>query len=262
MSLQYIGDAFHPVSLLSVSPQAYSDLTHHLPAMPGVFSKHVRFAYQNLFHSPPTPALSFCSSSISSDSEGPITPPYTTQPLPGPSNYFTRYSPFKRIRGPAYSEPIRYHPLLNTAALTWDLLDHPSTARSNYKFISHRVLSEPATFPSLPFMKITSPHLPWTIKVYASNGSFVSLEDALDSIYHSLRTNIKPAEFDSLPSSHDRRRATRAYEHRYRRQRSSSEYDKEKKGGMKRIDFLMGHTRFLGISNISGQTEECRLNIA
>lgn len=265
---QYIRRVFHRVSLPeSTSSQVYN-ITHHLPfilhqtqyTMPGLLPKHVRFAYQNSFHSPPTPTLSFSSSTMSSDS-APVTPPYATQSLPGPSRYPSGYSPYKKARSPSYSEPIRCHPLLKTAALTWDLLDHPSTARYNYKSIPHRMLSEPATFPSLSYMKISSPHLPWSIEVYASNGSFVSLEDVLDAVYQSLRINIKSSEFDSLPSSNDRRSASRAYEHRYRRQRSSIEYDKEKKGGMKRIDFLMGHTRFLRISN-SSRIEEWHLDIA
>ena len=35
-------------------------------------------------------------------------------------------------------------------------------------------------------------------------------------------------------------------EQRYRRHRSSQAYDLEKRGGMKRVDFLMGKTKFLG----------------
>lgn len=228
--------------------------------MPGILPKQVRFAYQNLFHSPPTPALSFSGSSISSDS-GPVTPPIPTHTLPVP--YSAAYPPVKPIRRQTYTEPIRSHPLLRTAApMTWDLVDHPSTARHTYQAISRRVLSEPATFPSTSFLRIDSPHLPWMVKVYASNGSFVSLADVLDAIYHSLRKNITSQEFDSLPTSDDRRRATQAYEQRYRRQRSSQDYKTEKQGGMKRIDFLMGHTRFLGISNYSRRSGEWSLSVS
>ena len=228
--------------------------------MPGILPKQVRFAYQNLFHSPPTPALSFSVSTISSDS-GPVTPPFPTHTLPVP--YSAAAAPVKPIRRHTYTEPIKCHPLLRTAApMTWDMMDHPSAARHNYKAISRRVLSEPATFPSISILTISSPHLPWTTKVYASNGSFVSLEDVLSAIYHSLRKNITSQEFNSLPTSDDRRRATRAYEQRYRRQRSSRDYETEKQGGMKRIDFLMGHTRFLGISNHSRRAGEWSLNVS
>ena len=37
-------------------------------------------------------------------------------------------------------------------------------------------------------------------------------------------------------------------EQRYRRHRSSQAYDLEKRGGMKRVDFFMGKTKFLGLA--------------
>ena len=87
------------------------------------------------------------------------------------------------------------------------------------------------------------------------------MEDVLSSLYRSLRTNITPSEFNTLQSPTDRLRATRAYEQRYRRQRSVRVYEEEKRGGMKRIDFLMGHTQLLGISNESRRPEEWRLYV-
>ena len=87
------------------------------------------------------------------------------------------------------------------------------------------------------------------------------MEDVLSSIYRSLRTNITASEFNTFQSPTDRGRATRAYEQRYRRQRSVRVYEEEKRGGMKRIDFLMGHTQFLGISNENHRLEEWRLHV-
>jgi len=45
------------------------------------------------------------------------------------------------------------------------------------KTISRRPLCEPATKPPLLFFTISSSHLPWIIKVYALNNSFVTVED-------------------------------------------------------------------------------------
>jgi hypothetical protein len=132
----------------------------------------------------------------------------------------------------------------------------------NHHSVSSRTLREPATNPPLPFLSITSQHLPWSIKVYASsNNSFVTVEDVLSSIYRSLRTNLTSSEFNMFRSPHDQRRATRAYEERYRRHRSVRIYEEEKRGGMKRVDFLMGHTRFLGISNSGRRLEEWQLHV-
>lgn len=93
-----------------------------------------------------------------------------------------------------------------------------------------------------------SPHLPWIIKVSASREGFVAVGDVLETIYSALRVNVTSKEFHSLPSEKDERRVTAAYEQRYRRVRSSKEYDAEKRGGVKRIDFLMGHTAFTGLT--------------
>jgi hypothetical protein len=147
------------------------------------------------------------------------------------------------------------------SAVTWDLMDHPSMITRNHHSISSRTVCEPATNPPLGFITITTPYLPWTIKVHASNGSYITLENVFDAIYRSLRTNITTSEFNSFSSQNDQRRATRAYEQRYRRQRSTRIYEEEKRGGMKRVDFLMGHSRFLGISNTGHRPDEWQLNV-
>ena len=222
--------------------------------------KKVRFAYKNTFHSPPplqTPTLSFSSSTIPSSS-GMITPPSATRPIP----YVPSYTPPKpSMPSSRYLGPVRPHSYLDTSGVTWDLRDHQSAASRNHHSISSRALCEPATNPPLPFITISSSHRPWFVKVYASNNSFVTVEDVLSSIYRSLRTNITPSEFNTFQSPTDQRRATRAYEQRYRRQRSVRVYEEEKRGGMKRVDFLMGHTQFLGISNESRRPEEWRLHV-
>jgi hypothetical protein len=153
------------------------------------------------------------------------------------------------------------HPYLDAYAVTWDLRDHQSAVSHNHHSVSSRTF-EVATYPSLPFLSITSHHLPWAIEVHASNNSFVTVGDVLSSIYHSLRTNITSAEFDTLLSPHDQRRATHAYEERYRRQLSARIHEEEKRGGMKRVDVLMGHTQFLGISSSGRRLEEWQLHVA
>jgi hypothetical protein len=137
-------------------------------------------------------------------------------------------------------------------------MDDFSTITRNNHQLPSRVLYEQATTPPLPFLSIASLHLPWLIDVYASNGSYVSVGDVFSSIYWSLRTNITTAEFHSFPHQRDQLRGTRAYEQRYRRFRNTRGNDDEKRAGMKRIDFLLGHTRFHGISN-SGNPDQWRL---
>ena len=130
----------------------------------------------------------------------------------------------------------------------------------NYK-ISTRLFVEQATNPPLPALSITSLRLPWTIHVRASNGFYVTFEDLFDAIYHSLRINIATNEFISLHQT-DQTRATRAYEQRYRRFRNITAHDHEQRGGMKRVDFLMGHTRFHSISKTGRRPDEWQLNVS
>ena len=218
--------------------------------------KKVRFAYKNLFYSP--------RHSVSSPpAPAPITPPSTGYGLPGPSPYVVSYAPQSRTTTVPYADHVYAHPMLDSSSITYDLMEHPSTilTRNNYS-LSVRTLREPATTPPLSFITIGSLHLPWIIKVYASNALYVSLEDVFDSIYRNLRTNITSGEFNLFQNQDDQRRATRAYEKRYRRHRNPRAYDEEKRGGMKRVDFLMGHTKFLGLSNSSRRPDEWQLRIA
>ncbi|KDR82976.1 hypothetical protein GALMADRAFT_57569 [Galerina marginata CBS 339.88] len=143
-------------------------------------------------------------------------------------------------------------------------MDHPSTITRHRFPISSSTLREPATNPPQRFMNVTSPFLPWTIKIHAQDRPYITVEDVLYAVYYSLRTNITAWEFNLLLSRNDRRRAAHAYEWRYRRHRSIKTYEEEKHGGMKHVDYLMGHTYFLDISNISRSSQPCawQLNVA
>ena len=218
--------------------------------------KKVRFAYQNLFYSPRHHASTLPTLT-------PITPPSTGYGFPGPSPYILPYPPHNTSTSVPYPGHFYLHPLLETSAVNYDLIEHPSTVvtRNNYS-LSIRTLREPATTPPLSFLTITSIHLPWIIKVYASNGLYVTLEDIFDTVYRNLRTNITGAEFNLFSKQDDQRRATRAYEKRYRRLRNTVAYEAEKRGGMKRVDFLMGHTKFLGFASSSRRPDEWQLRVA
>ena len=211
----------------------------------------VRFAYDLYkYHSPPvTPALTSASSIPSSS--GPITPPQTS---------YAPHFPISSI--PNFpTKPPRAHPLLESAAFIWDLIEKPTTIVVNNHKISSQLLVEQATNPPLPALSITSSLLPWTIHVRAFNGSYVTLEDLFDVIYHSLRINIATNEFISFHQT-DQTRVTRAYMQRYRRFRNITAHDHEQRGGMKRVDFLMGRTRFHSITNTGRRPDEWQLNVS
>jgi len=210
-------------------------------------------------HSPPTPALSFSSFSPAS-SAAPLTPLSYSSALPGPSPYVVSFPTNSQA---TYMTPVRMHALLQSSsspALNFDVTQPPSTITSHHKGISLRALSEPATKPPLTAITIVVPHLPWSITVHPSHGTYVTVTDVLEGIYRKLRTNISAQEFHALPSEKDMRRVTVAYEQRYRRVRGSREYEDEKRSGVRRVDFLMGHTRFMGLSSTSSGPDVWFLN--
>ncbi|KAF5339105.1 hypothetical protein D9611_011139 [Ephemerocybe angulata] len=145
-----------------------------------------------------------------------------------------------------YLELASSHP-----AIVYNLLDHPSMAARHHYTLSPAVLAEPATSPALSSLTVKMPtSLPsaWDLQVAPrANGSFVTLGDVLEQLYAQLRVNINQRDFDHLRSSAERKEATAAYERRYRRYRAQDAYTREKKGGMKRVDFLRGKTVFLGL---------------
>ncbi|KAG6889183.1 hypothetical protein C0995_003094 [Termitomyces sp. Mi166 len=205
-------------------------------AMPG---KHVRFAETNIIHSPPP-------SSPFPPLASPSTPPSTSNNLPDLSSI-----PLPILQPMATSTQI--HPLLRSSRipiLNFDLRQSPSTITSNHQRLSRRALYEPATEPPLRSLTIIIPNLPWTVTVDASQG-YVTVQDVLDALYHSLRTNISTQDFHTLPSDQARRKVAVAYAQRYRRITCPREYEDEKRRGVTRVDFLMGHTRFMGLSPTS-----------
>lgn len=216
-------------------------------AMPG---KQVRFSRTSTLHSPPAPSPSYSLSSLPSSS-GPITPPSLPGVLPGPSPYAFSLPP-ARPRSKSRVRP-RVHALLalnRSPPVNYDLSLHPSTMSTHHISLSTITLAESAVHPPLPLLTLVSPHMPWSISVSASsNGAYVTVSDVYSAIYRSLRQNILPVEYHALPSDRDKRRVSAAYETRYRRLRGSRDYDHEKRAGVKRVDFLMGHTKFLGLTS-------------
>ncbi|KAG6877172.1 hypothetical protein C0992_010645 [Termitomyces sp. T32_za158] len=204
--------------------------------MPG---KQVRFAETHLLLTPPTPPpfLPFPSPST------PLTPLSSSNDIPSPSSYIA----------PPFSQPItptQIHPLLQwtgTPVLNFDLRRSPATITSNLQRLLRETLSESATAPILKSLTIMIPGLPWTITVNASR-KYVTVQDVLDELYYFFRKNISAEEFHALPTDQARRKVTLAYEQRYRRITSPREYEDEKRRGVTRVDFMMGHNNFAGLS--------------
>jgi hypothetical protein len=96
-------------------------------------------------------------------------------------------------------------------------------------------------------MKITCARLPWSITVEPQPGApFVTVSDVLLAIYTSLRRNVLPTEFASLPSA-SQYAVNDAFQRRYKRLHAGDR-EIEKSKGLKRVDFLVDKTTFMGLS--------------
>ncbi|KAJ2922951.1 hypothetical protein H1R20_g14141, partial [Candolleomyces eurysporus] len=168
---------------------------------------------------------------------------------------------------PAHSTKLKIHPYLESSSsrnpvIVYDLLDPPSQASRHHFALSSSVLAEPATKPPTQMLTIQFPHLPesWELRITGSSPmGYVTLGDVLDRIHGDLRQNISQREWERMRSS-EQAKTREAYENRYRRYRSRSMYLQEKAGGMKRVDFLLGKTRFLGLSRVSKRGDVWAMN--
>ncbi|KAJ7728169.1 hypothetical protein DFH07DRAFT_757363 [Mycena maculata] len=223
--------------------------------MPG---RQVRFSTENTFHSP-LPQLSWSNSSATSSSGPPTppTPPYAD--LPGPTPYAPRRSYTDSVVKKGHA-----HGLLafsDSPLLIYDMSLHPSLISTHYLGVSSAGMLEPAVSPPQPSISISTPYLPWSIAVSASNGLYVTVSDVLTSLYRSLRINVTPAEFTALGTEKLMRRATASYTQRYTWLKGHCGYTEEQQQGVKRVDFLMGCTQFRGLSS-TGSADVWQLYIS
>ncbi|KAK7441526.1 hypothetical protein VKT23_016516 [Stygiomarasmius scandens] len=233
-----------------------------LPAYPPAMAKQVRFSPQNRLYSPaPSPApmsvvqktTSHHSSSSSSRQPHELETVPRPRKLPPPLmipeaatklHYLLAYIPFQ-------------HP-----AVYYDLSLHPSTVE---RYHSTSVLSESATDPPMPSLIVTCPHLNWELFITPSldsRRSYVSVSDVFHSLYSGLRAAVHPVEYEALPSQDTVNNVNQAY---FSRCRNIGDYYtqlEEQKKGVKRVDFLMGRNRFLGLSSRRGDTRIWELNVS
>ncbi|KAF5333758.1 hypothetical protein D9758_016577 [Tetrapyrgos nigripes] len=202
--------------------------------MPG---KHVRFAAAPTFY----PTSSSTSTSSTQEPHRRV-PRYTTgynhKPHPPIPTYSSRTSRIHNLL--AYSN----HPTLHfDVSLPLNAIAFSSSRPST------RSLSESAIDPPVASMTLSIPHITWPVIVTPSNGVFIMVADVLNAIYSTLRSPITKEEYRAIRSPSDLKRVNAAYERRHERIRDDYAAYRERQGGVRRVDFLAGHTRFLGVSS-------------
>ena len=227
--------------------------------------RHVHFAPANsiLSSSPSTPSPTLSTSSLTSLSDPPTPPPFVitpmfyprplTDPKPNPVpetisgemhiHYLLAFTPYK--------DPIVHY----------DLSLPPYSLEEE---ISADDFAEPATHPPLPKLHVICPHLQWSIHISSSSGpaGFVTVFDVFDSIYRALRMPVHPTEYRQLLSPDAAVEVNRAYYRRCGRVEDVEFRRLEESKGVKRIDFLMGRNRFMGLSGTLKGPDIWELNVA
>ncbi|KAH6908447.1 hypothetical protein BKA70DRAFT_1279752 [Coprinopsis sp. MPI-PUGE-AT-0042] len=193
--------------------------------------KHVHFSDDF----PKTPSPSFSISSLPS-SPGPFTPPSGFQALPS----------LNHVAHPALQH-------LSSPSLDYDVTQYKPTS-TNPKLPLELELNLPATSPPSAYMELISPSLPWRVIIQPGKGipgapaGIITVKDVLLGIYTSLRQPILQTEFDLIPDVQVRNAITDAYRNRCNSSPDLSVTQHELKRGVRRVDFLRGESKFLGIT--------------
>lgn len=113
------------------------------------------------------------------------------------------------------------------------------------------MLSEPATSPPLTVLTITHSTLKWVIEVEPKDpepGAYVSVNDVFIAIFKELRVPIHSTDYAELTDHEERTAVDAAYYARCGRVPDPQARSLEHQKGIKRVDLLMGRTKFLGLS--------------
>jgi hypothetical protein len=210
--------------------------------MPG---KHVRFAETNILYSPLPSTPSPLNETSSLPSCSPVLVKDTSL-LEEPDS-----SPTVLSLSPETF--VQLHPILQFSlnpAIDFDISFPPTSITAPH----HHALADSAVNPPLACLALIFPYLPWPITVTPAlqlPESFVTVADVLVALHRALRLAVHPDEYNALPSHEDKHKVNASYKLRYIRITDPVAHEEEKRKGVKRVDFLMGRTRFLGLSPTS-----------
>ncbi|KAJ7283478.1 hypothetical protein C8J57DRAFT_1292669 [Mycena rebaudengoi] len=178
---------------------------------------------------------------MSSFSPGPLSPP--------PLNY-SRYAPLPALNGhihDVFRDPSRH-------MLSFDVSCDPTYALSS---LPPPVRVQAATSPCLPCVSITCDLFPGSIDIHPSSskpGAFVTVADVIQGIIRGLREAVSREEIAMAAHVHDMPRVHKAFTRRCRRLGQQDH--------LRRIDFLMGAHRFVGLLSTSQNPDVWKLALS
>jgi hypothetical protein len=160
--------------------------------------------------------------------------------------------------------PVLIHPTLglhpHAPLLLFDVSISPAAARTNTSpplHLSDRALLEPATYPPVNRLTLIT-NLPWRLTIGPSSQSYVAIIDVLEQLYRWLRLTVSQREFD-MESHRSRDEISAVFHQRFNRDWQTAAVEKKK--GLKRVDFLKGRNRFMGLSSTKEGPTVWALNV-
>ncbi|KAF7967794.1 hypothetical protein HWV62_32977, partial [Athelia sp. TMB] len=193
-----------------------------------------------------TPSPSFSISSLPS-SDGPLTPP---SPFPHPAALPKgAVVPHSLLAFDHGVPAIAFDVSLPTPAVTNAARPTPLSAAQ---------LADPAVFPPAPALHLVSA-LPWTLTVTPDAHPYVTVLDVLRALYNALRIPASRGEF-AKETAAAQAAIGAAFHARVARDPATHAGEREK--GLKRVDFLQGRNRFLGLSSTKLGPHVWALNLA
>lgn len=223
---------------------------------------------------PPTPSPTYSTTSLPSP-PFPSTPSssrshYAPLPLVGPYgiiqqvhpavSYDNRIAP--RLQFDVTVSPSHLIPLVPnkggwlSTSLRPSVQQSPLTGRSpSLVPFELSLLDEPVTYPQMTSIILFSDLLPWSTRIEAETpGSAVTIFDVLDTLHTALRTPISKSEWNSLPP-HTQNAVSTSFYHRLGGIQDHSLRDKQFRRGVRRLDFLLGNTKLLGIAPVPNKPD-------
>lgn len=190
------------------------------------------------------------SSSSSASTQGPITPPSLSKGF--------EYVPLPDLS-------VTLHPSLSKGSgLTYDLSTLPIPGVTNTLF-SESLWHHPVTRPPTSQMEMECSLLPWRITIIPaknSNRPFITFGDFVTGLYQSLRRQVTPAEYAAIKTPQHRLPIDNAYKRRCKRTTDFDQYERERQGGVKRVDFLGDFVNFAGLSCNPNAKAQWTLHVA
>ena len=138
---------------------------------------------------------------------------------------------------------LAYHPCI--FPINYDVSHMPDTASANVQassipLDSHRHTA--ATNPPNSVLSLKSDLLPWRCEIRASTHRYITVEDVLYQLYRFLRIPGTHEEYKAIPSQYMRDQIMESCKRRCLRAEGQNRV-------LKRVDFLIGRTTFMGLSS-------------